>query len=590
MLGRRPKSVIDPMVSLVFSMHSAKGAYALLLGSGVSRAAGIPTGWDIVLDLVRKVADLENEECGPDPAEWYLRRMGAEPKYDELLERLAHSSTERSLLLRQYFEPNGEERDQGLKLPTRAHKAIAGLVAQGWVRVILTTNFDRLMEQALEAAGVNPTVVASPSSAAGTLPLVHQRCLLVKVHGDYLDSEVKNTPEELATYHRSVNSLLDRIFDELGLVVCGWSADYDVALRRAIERCKNHRFTTYWAARSALAQSAAKLIELRRAELVRITDADSFFAELSEKATSIEQVDRSHPASPQLAVATLKRYLQDERRQIDLHDLVVGEAERVAGQLGEEHFPVERAGESIEELELRLHRYEALCETLVALFATGCHWSSAGQTESWVKAFDVVAATSFARQGSVALISLKRYPALLLLYVGALAAVSRENYPVLHGLFYQTRCREDSGWTVAAQALDPVQVMDTTVWQRMPGLARRHTPGSDYLFEKLRPYLRGCIPGEEQFQHVFDRFEYLHSLAQLDLNLQRRWQWTYRGCYLWRRVYPVEDSAGNRISKELGQEGEAWGPVRAGMFGGSIERARAANERLLEIMRASPVF
>lgn len=41
--------MIDPLYSLALSMESNPGIYALLLGSGVSRIAGIPTGWEIVL-------------------------------------------------------------------------------------------------------------------------------------------------------------------------------------------------------------------------------------------------------------------------------------------------------------------------------------------------------------------------------------------------------------------------------------------------------------------------------------------------------------------------------------------------------------
>ncbi|HZX14078.1 MAG TPA: hypothetical protein VFF49_06730 [Thermodesulfobacteriota bacterium] len=59
--------MIDPIISLAFSIHSKKGIYALLLGSGASRAAGIPTGWEIVLDLIRKFARTINENCEPDP-------------------------------------------------------------------------------------------------------------------------------------------------------------------------------------------------------------------------------------------------------------------------------------------------------------------------------------------------------------------------------------------------------------------------------------------------------------------------------------------------------------------------------------------
>ncbi len=68
--------MIDPMVSLAFAVYSNKGAYALLLGSGLSRAFGIPTGWKVVLDLTRKVANLQGEECERSPANLFRNRHG----------------------------------------------------------------------------------------------------------------------------------------------------------------------------------------------------------------------------------------------------------------------------------------------------------------------------------------------------------------------------------------------------------------------------------------------------------------------------------------------------------------------------------
>jgi hypothetical protein len=59
--------MVDSLLALAMSMHSGKGIYALLLGSGVSKSAGLPTGWDIVLDLIRKLAALKGETAEPDP-------------------------------------------------------------------------------------------------------------------------------------------------------------------------------------------------------------------------------------------------------------------------------------------------------------------------------------------------------------------------------------------------------------------------------------------------------------------------------------------------------------------------------------------
>ena len=147
--------MIDPMLSLAFSVHSNKGVFALLIGSGVSRAAGIPTGWEIIIDLIRKLAYLQREDCEPDPAAWYKTTFGEEPDYAKLLDALVNSPAERNKLLRSYFEPTDEEREQGLKIPTDAHRAIAELVAGGYIRVTLTTNFDRLPENALESLGAD---------------------------------------------------------------------------------------------------------------------------------------------------------------------------------------------------------------------------------------------------------------------------------------------------------------------------------------------------------------------------------------------------------------------------------------------------
>ncbi len=172
--------MISPTESLAFSMHANPGVYAVLVGSGLSRAAQIPTGWEITLDLIRKLAALRKERPQPDPERWYRITFGSEPDYSELLDQLCGTPAERQQLLRAYWEPSAQEREDGLKQPTEAHHAIAALAADGFVRVILTTNFDRLIETALENAGVRPDVLSRPGDVRGAPPLVHMRCCVIK--------------------------------------------------------------------------------------------------------------------------------------------------------------------------------------------------------------------------------------------------------------------------------------------------------------------------------------------------------------------------------------------------------------------------
>jgi hypothetical protein len=137
----------DPLTQLAFSIYENKGVFALLLGSGLSRAGEIPTGWEITLDLIRRVARAKGVTEQADWAKWYKEQTGAEPDYSALLEGLAASPDERRAILHSYIEPSEEDRQQGRKLPTKAHHAIAALVRAGYIRVIITTNFDRLLER-----------------------------------------------------------------------------------------------------------------------------------------------------------------------------------------------------------------------------------------------------------------------------------------------------------------------------------------------------------------------------------------------------------------------------------------------------------
>ena len=360
--------MIDPVHSLAFSIQANRGVYAVLVGSGVSRAAKIPTGWEVTLDLIRKLAKLYDEECDPDPAHWYLKKFGKEADYSDLLDALAKTPAERQQLLRVYWEPNDQERAEGEKQPTGAHRAIATLAARGYVRIILTTNFDRLVETALADEGIVPTILSSPDQVLGALPLIHTQCCVFKVHGDYLDTRIRNTSAELDRYPPEFDQLLDRIFDEFGLIVCGWSAEWDGALRSAIARAPSRRFTTYWAARGKPNDSAQQLISHRRAQVIPIEAADVFFQTLQQQVESIEEFSRPHPLSTEAAVSSLKRYIAEPRYRIQLSDLIDKTVGRIVEVTSDEAFSVQDSSQpTTESVTARVRRYEAACSTLLAM-------------------------------------------------------------------------------------------------------------------------------------------------------------------------------------------------------------------------------
>jgi hypothetical protein len=473
-----------------------------------------------VIDLIRKLAAMKGDNCDSDPESWYKVLTGAEPDYSDILDHLTHSSGERAQLLRSYFEPNDEDREQGRKMPSAGHRAIATLVAKGYIRVIVTTNFDRLMEQALTDAGIQPTIISTADAVKGALPLTHSPCTVMKIHGDYLDSRLRNTKPELSAYEKPLNDLLDRVLDEFGLVVCGWSAEWDVALRATIERCSTHRFGTYWAAyKGNVSSEAEKLIGLRRAAKVPIENADSFFHELAEKIRALDDFALSDPLSAKVAVARMKRYLAMPDQKINLHDLVHRETERVQGMIVSPAFPDFRTVTS-ELLVKRLRAYEREMEILLALLACGGYWASGQQTDVLARSLKRLADDIVARGPRIVGIELQKYPATLALYAMGIAAIGSGNYLLIKDLLaLKMRVDAFSPEESLTKPLAPMHVLQRKHGHEfLPGRERQFTPFNDYVFEILREPLRDYIPDDKTYDEAFDWFEYLLGMVHCDLN------------------------------------------------------------------------
>jgi hypothetical protein len=169
--------------------------------------------------------------------------------------------------------------------------------------------FPRLHTKRLRTRGIEPTIVASADALAGAEPLMHSACYLLKVHGDYKDARILNTERELSGYPPAYDQLLDRIFDEFGLIVCGWSGEWDDALRAALLRAPNRRYSTFWTLRDTPGARAEELIKHRRARAISIAAAEKFFPALKQRIDTLEHSRRQNPLSIELLVNSAKRFL-----------------------------------------------------------------------------------------------------------------------------------------------------------------------------------------------------------------------------------------------------------------------------------------
>ena len=508
----------DPLTQLSFSVYGNKGVFALLVGSGLSRAAEISTGWEITLDLVRRVALAQGVEDQADWEEWYRSTTGEEANYSTLLEELAASPEERRSILHSYIEPTEEDREEGRKLPTAAHFAVADLVRSGYIKVIVTTNFDRLLENALRERGVEPTVVASVDALRGAEPISHTGCYILKLHGDYKDARILNTDAELSDYPPEYDSLLDRIFDEHGLIVCGWSGEWDHALRTALLRAPNRRYSMFWAARGAPNDGAVELIGARKGQVVTIASADGFFSDVWQRVQTLAHSHRQNPLSVELTVDSVKRYLSRPEHRIRLDELISEETDRLLARIDSEQFSPQ-GGWSTEEFRRRVSLYEAASEPLTKVAGVIGRW---GSEELNLTLIDVLRAIcTQADKGGGELDhwrNIRTYPAVLVFTAFGLGLLRARRWGALHDLFSAqiARLHSDPQRVVGKLFLCSWSGSGLDLWRNLAGLDRHKTPLSDHLLELLAEWSGSFIGTTPSFEALFEKFEILGGLVYLE--------------------------------------------------------------------------
>lgn len=584
---KRQSTAIPALSFLTLAMHANRSCYALLLGSGLSRAAGVPTGNEVVVALVRRVAQLEGSDAGASPLDWFESTYGERPTYSVLMGRIGTSEEIRGLL-RPYFEATPEERDQGLKTPTKAHRAIARLVLAGHIRVIVTTNFDRLLEQALADEQIQVAVISTPDQAQGATPIAHSRCTIVKLHGDYLDSPLKNLPEELESYAPVFDRLLDQIVDEYGLLVCGWSGENDQALRAAIERCPTRRYWTVWVTTGPLTEAAGRLVDIRRAQVLHTGGADEFFSALEEKLIALDDLTAGPPLSTELAIETIKRYLPDPRNRIRLHDLVHETVEAAISQITSDSFPtkdkppLKLESADVPHFRERLLRYETVADTCSAAMAVGCFWDT-DEGRLWIRTLERFLNHAPETDGLTAWVRMQLYPAYILLYTGGISSLAGGHtgrfYSLLTECDHRSRFGIEPSWRtfVRNTAVLDSQLMEDLVSQHMggkPKLSRSH-----YLLHKIRPHFLQLIPDDLSYTNAFDRFEYLAALVQADLSSRNGEMmdfWPGRFAYQIYNYEPTENAptVADQVSAEVESQEDEWPLLKCGAFHGSATRFR----------------
>jgi hypothetical protein len=561
----------DKIIQLAFSIYSNPGIYSLLIGSGVSRSAEIPTGWEIMFDLIRKIGVILGEQNIENPEKWYREKFNEEPSYSNLLSRVAKTEEERKGILREYFEPNEDELREGKKLPTKAHKAIANMVKEGYIRVILTTNFDRLLERALEEAGVSDyQIISTSSKIKGMTPYTH-RITIFKLHGDYLDGEMKNTSEELSKYSRSKNKLLNNIFEDFGLIVSGWSAEYDIALRDSLHRRKNRRYSTYWTDIKEPKEEANELIGFLQADLIGIEAADDFFEGLEKKIEALKEYNQPHPLSAAMAIEEAKKYIESNK-YIKLDDFVRKERKKIKKEF-EINFYGNPNGLQPEELVNYCFQNLDMLLQIVACISYHSNGNYKNILISTVEEFTYENMNNY-----------EYLPVLAIIYTGGILSLLKENYENLFGLLVETKYRG----RILKPLIEEVYAGLLAGWvqKNLKEYKYNAIASSTFLSRNLEKLLGNFVVSEKEYKNIFDLFEFLYALVYLwltidDINSKSK-IWAPVGLYNWHFAATFGDSYIKYFINEKIKEGNKWSFLKAGFFDGKIDEFNVYYKKYIE--------
>ncbi|MFA6583894.1 MAG: SIR2 family protein [Elusimicrobiaceae bacterium] len=269
---------IDPIIPLAYNMADGCARYALFIGAGVSKDAGIPSGMDILLGTLKLIKQMEDKSGAPisdaEIREYYKKKF-ANSTYSDIIASVFPSNEEQRGYLQNIFA--------GIS-PGKAHRLIADFVRRGFIKFIITTNFDRLLEQALDEVGLNGKyTVISEDEAKFSKPWNQEKfCRIYKIHGTIEKGKIRNTKKDLSALPRDLCADIRDIVERHGLIVLGYAANEDDESVSAI--LKNRRFSgysLYWAAwQGKLSENAREMLARQNGISINIESAGDFLADL----------------------------------------------------------------------------------------------------------------------------------------------------------------------------------------------------------------------------------------------------------------------------------------------------------------------
>jgi len=275
--------VLDEMKRIHNTMKDRQ--FAFILGAGASFTSGIPTGQHLaerwLKDLhLRECSDgrsLENWIAGCGVNDGDLTLQAAAEYYPQIFERRFEGDREAG-----YAEL--EAAMEG-KAPSLGYSLLAEIIQHTRHKVVVTTNFDNLVADALAMhAHQSPLVVAHESLAGFVRPQM-RRPLVAKIHRDLYLHPI-NDPAGVSTMEQGWKIALKKLFQYFTPVVVGYGGNDGSLMNMLMGLDQGDiagRMIWCYRAGSPPPEKAMSVLSKHKGLLVKIPGFDEFMLQLAAK-------------------------------------------------------------------------------------------------------------------------------------------------------------------------------------------------------------------------------------------------------------------------------------------------------------------
>lgn len=267
------------LINIIKSTIDHHPNFVLFLGAGTSKSSGVKLATELIKEWRNHFFQMyrgENETLEKyfENINWY----NTAEEYSILFEKLYDAPSIR----REFIESCIKEAS-----PSWGYIYLVNLLRMKTFNTVFTTNFDDLLNEACYQFSneVRPIVCAHDSSIS-SIRITSHRPKIIKLHGDFLFDNIKNTIKELESLEQNTRDKFKQFASEFGFIVMGYSGNDRSIMDtfNSLLRFENYfPHGIYWCIRKGtkITPKVENLKRFPKFKIVEIDGFDEFFAELN---------------------------------------------------------------------------------------------------------------------------------------------------------------------------------------------------------------------------------------------------------------------------------------------------------------------